>query len=109
MKSFLSQFIVLIFLLSTTISAQQNQDSLPRAQVFKSVQALKTASQNLKFNTLAGTMELRDEKINLLPFTVLLHISKKGGQKTVPLSFPLMVVQDLHLIGYTWVSWDPNV
>ena len=87
MKSFLSQFIVLIFLLSTTISAQQNQDSLPRAQVFKSVQALKTASQNLKFNTLAGTMELRDEKNKPIALHGFTAYFKEGGSKDRPIIF----------------------
>jgi len=87
MKSFLSQLIVLLFLVSTSTSAQENQDNLPKAQVFKSVQTLKTATQNLKFNTLAGTMELRDEKNKPIALHGFTAYFKEGESKDRPIIF----------------------
>lgn len=87
MKPYLSLLIVLLFLLSTPTRAQEKQDSLPKAQVFKSVQTLKTASQNLKFQTLAGTMELRDEKNKPIALHGFTAYFKDGGSKDRPIIF----------------------
>lgn len=58
MKTFIYFKTAILFF----VFSSHAQDSIPKAQIFRSVQTLKIGSQNLKFNTIAGTMELRDEK-----------------------------------------------
>ena len=99
MKTFIYFKIAILFL----VFSIHAQDSIPKAQVFRSVQTLKIGSQNLKFNTIAGTMELRDEKnkpIALHGFTAYLNRVK---QRIDLLFFHLMEDQALLHIGCIWV------
>lgn len=86
MKANYSYLFILLLILPFSFYAQK-QDTVPKAQIFKSIQTLKTGNQTLKFNTLAGTMELRDEKnlpIALHGFTAYF---KEGAGKERPIIF----------------------
>ena len=99
MKTFIYFKIAILFL----VFSIQAQDSIPKAQVFRSVQTLKIGNQNLKFNTLAGTMELRDEKNNLSHYTVLQPTLNRAEQRKDLLFFHLMEGQAPLHIGCIWV------
>ena len=83
MKTFIYFKIAILFL----VFSIQAQDSIPKAQVFRSVQTLKIGNQNLKFNTLAGTMELRDEKNKPIALHGFTAYFKQGGTKNRPIVF----------------------
>ena len=87
MKSFYSYSLVLVFLISAGLTAQKSNDTLPKARVFKSNQTLKMGNQNLKFNTLAGTMELRDEKNKPIALHGFTAYFKEGAEKNRPIIF----------------------
>ena len=99
MKTFIYFKIAILFL----VFSIQAQDSIPKAQVFRSVQTLKIGSQNLKFNTLAGTMELRDEKNKPIALHGFTAYFKQGEQKIDLLFFHLMEGQAPLHIGCIWV------
>ena len=83
MKTFIYFKIAILFL----VFSIQAQDSIPKAHVFRSIQTIKTGSQNLKFNTIAGTMELRDEKNKPIALHGFTAYFKQGETKNRPIVF----------------------
>ena len=83
MKTFIYFKIAILFL----VFSIHAQDSIPKAQVFKSIQTLKTGSLNYKFNTIAGTMELRDEKNKPIALHGFTAYFKQGETKNRPIVF----------------------
>jgi carboxypeptidase C (cathepsin A) len=84
MKSFTSFFCIAIFLSHFGL-AQEAKDLLP--QVFESVQTLTIGKETLKFNTLAGTMELKDEKNKPIALHGFTAYFKEGANKDRPIIF----------------------
>jgi len=80
-------FSLVAFFFLAVIYAQEKKETPLKAQVFKSVQSLKIGSQNLKFQTQAGTMELRDEKNKPIALHGFTSYFKEGGSKDRPIIF----------------------
>jgi len=85
-------YSIFVFVISFSVSlhaqeAQEKSEKSPKAQIFKSVQTLKLGNQNLKFNTFAGTMELRDEKNKPIALHGFTAYFKDGGSKNRPIIF----------------------
>ena len=76
-----------LFFFSFILVAQEEEKTAPQAEVFKSIQTLKLGNQNLKFNTLAGTMELRDEQNKPIALHGFTAYFKEGGTKNRPIIF----------------------
>ena len=83
MKTFIYFKTAILFF----VFSSHAQDSIPKAQIFRSVQTLKIGSQNLKFNTIAGTMELRDEKNKPIALHGFTAYFKQGESKNRPIIF----------------------
>ena len=83
MKTFIYFKTAILFF----VFSSHAQDSIPKAQIFRSVQTLKIGSQNLKFNTIAGTMELRDEKNKPIALHGFTAYFKQGEPKNRPIIF----------------------
>ena len=81
MKSLHFFIIALLLFIYQFISAQKLQDSIPEAKVFRSIQTIKMGSKTLNFNSLAGTMELRDEKNKPIALHGFTAYFKEGGSK----------------------------
>ena len=76
-----------LFFFSFILVAQEEEKTAPQAEVFNSIQTLKLGNQNLKFNTLAGTMELRDEQNKPIALHGFTAYFKEGGTKNRPIIF----------------------
>jgi len=76
-----------LFFFSFILVAQEEEKTAPQAEVFNSIQTLKLGNQNLKFNTLAGTMELRDEQNKAIALHGFTAYFKEGGTKNRPIIF----------------------
>ena len=100
MKTFIYFKIAILFL----VFSIHAQDSIPKAQVFKSIQTLKTGSQNYKFNTLAGTMELRDEKNKPIALHGFTAYFKQGETKNRPIVFSFNLHKSEIELGRWW-NW----
>jgi carboxypeptidase C (cathepsin A) len=87
MKKLVQGITMMLFFCSFNLKAQKQLDTVPKAQVFKSVQTSKINGQNLKFNTLAGTMELRDEKNKPIALHGFTAYFKEGGTQNRPIIF----------------------
>lgn len=87
MKIYQHLISVSLFFFSFILVAQEEEKTAPQAEVFKSIQTLKLGNQNLKFNTLAGTMELRDEQNKPIALHGFTAYFKEGGTKNRPIIF----------------------
>lgn len=87
MKTFLKIISLYVVALSVTLQAQTPIDTIPKAQIFSSIQTLKMGSQNLKFNTKAGTMELRDEMNKPIALHGFTAYFKEDDAKDRPIIF----------------------
>lgn len=76
-----------LFFFSFILVAQEEEKTAPQAEVSNSIQTLKLGNQNLKFNTLAGTMELRDEQNKPIALHGFTAYFKEGGTKNRPIIF----------------------
>jgi carboxypeptidase C (cathepsin A) len=79
--------LFLLLLIASKLTAQEEKKIDPKAQVFNSVQTLKMGTETLKFETLAGTMELRDEKNKPIALHGFTAYFKEKGSKDRPLIF----------------------
>jgi len=77
----------LVSLLMLVYCVHAQDDSMPQAQVFESIQSLSIGKETLKFNTLAGTMELKDEKNKPIALHGFTAYFKEGGSKDRPIIF----------------------
>lgn len=87
MKKLVLVISIFFFFYSFNLIAQKEKDTLPKAQVFKSIQTLKINGQNLKFNTLAGNMELKDEQNRPIALHGFTAYFKEGGSNNRPIIF----------------------
>lgn len=84
MKSFTSFFYITLFLSHFGL-AQEDKTLSP--QIFESVQTLTIGQETLRFQTLAGTMELKDEKNQPIALHGFTAYFKEGGANNRPIIF----------------------